>query len=854
MRSNMDMHEFLVHLRGNKSRDDREVQEFAKLLDLSIGEVKGVAVKSLTLSINSVASVEAYRTLLELPFLSPVLFTIIQDFSLGAVCLDTLADALEAGHIRSLEKLDLRYSRKDSRVPEGGVLSSSRMPEDGVHHLQASLSNSQRLSSSIHGDVHSQSLPSTSNEPPDREPSPPVSWKGFASLGAALRSGWLPNLEILELDASFDSVGFGDEGAEGAIVEVYTRNTALIATVDIDWGERALEARWKLALQRNVKLTGLLKTLSSAEAPDVPVTNAKIFICGFPGVGKTTLRESLKRSRWTALVTNELKPCQRRPTRAPSCQTWESARDELLYWLRFIASNSIAGVKRKVVVVLNTIGGAPYHEKPQWDELVRNLHGTFEDILELRIEPVVLDARQLKSVKRLRKLLFEQTGAVLQQLRWPKICQYIRNNLQSWVKENQNFPVIHWNDFVGKLAASGLAPEKLEAAAEYLHETGQLIYFRKGSLGEGGSPETRLIVLDRHWFCRRIVGELLLPYHMVCEGERYLKKSVAPDGTLELQEITVYFNDLLKNSPQVNYVVGMLIRLGLCYKRVADNKVLILALVEQDNLPDELWGTSTSGHFMGQWVMGRSLALTDTERNALPISLFRRLQVQLVQDPELGGYRNTEYAVGKSFLTFKRSGMVVLVQCDVDDNDPRDDRLDIIAKPSLGRDSRPQQIEQRKKQIELVEVVMERLSDLSFQWCPGVKFVQKVILPWNESSGVKPMLDRNTEYLDEVLTIVQRNGLGGETGNSDLNWVVDDEEVRVDELLSSNDLDELHKKMTAELEANIEKLPQLVKDLGLCTRRSRYRRRILRAGENLKTSTRLQRKSLPQESFVYYKN
>ncbi|KAL2654138.1 hypothetical protein R1flu_022266 [Riccia fluitans] len=225
----MDIHEFKVHLRGNKSRDDREVQEFAKL-----EEVKGVAVKSLTLTINSVASVEAYRTLLELPFLSPVLFTDIQDFSLGAVCLDTLAYALEAGHIRSLEKLDLRYSRKDSRVPEGGVLSSSRMPEDGVHDLQASSSNSQRLSSSINGDIHSQSLPSTSNEPPDREPSPPVSWKGFASLGAALRSGWLPNLEILELNASFDSVGFGDEGAEGLAMLIETGKLSSMQELNLE--------------------------------------------------------------------------------------------------------------------------------------------------------------------------------------------------------------------------------------------------------------------------------------------------------------------------------------------------------------------------------------------------------------------------------------------------------------------------------------------------------------------------------------------------------------------------------------------------------------------------------------------
>ncbi|KAL3675313.1 hypothetical protein R1sor_025261 [Riccia sorocarpa] len=973
----MNMNEFKVHLRGNKSRDYREVQEFAKLMDVS-----SVLVKTLKVTVDSIVSLQALEKLLELPLLSLLeTLTLEQGFSVGATCLDTLTQVVEAGHIPSLVSLEVIY-RQDSWLSGGGaaaVLSTIS---------QASSTFSQSWSSSRNGGFNSQSfntsfstsqsLPSISSETSRSALVSSGSWKGFASLARVIVNGWLPQFSLLQLNANFRCVDLGDEGAEGlaklietgkmtsvkelnletssisrggfealgqallmghlpkltvlnlsgnsfppasedpnfgmmrliialegnrlpalerigllgagqqststgmtslygnsiaeAIVEVYTRNTALTAKVDIDWPERALEVRWNLALDRNVKLTELLKRLS-ADGEDVPVRNAKIFICGFPSVGKTTLRKSLKRSRLRAFICNERKLHKEVPTRGIEVShikgrvrrteakgtlrltLWDlagqeefhvlhssflpdlgmangkattfvvvlkakfnrtrdqpSAKDELTYWLRFIASNSIAGVKRNVVVALNTLDGRPCNEKPQWCELLKQLHVIFEDILKIEKEPMVLDARLLRSVKKLRRSLFEQTGSVLQDLRWPKVCQYIQSNLQSWAKENQNFPVIHWDDFIGKMAASRIATHQLEAAVELLHETGDLIYFRKGSLGEGENPETKLIVLNPQWFCKRIVGELLLPDHMVREGERPLRNSVAPDGTLELQAITVYFNELLKKSPQVNYVVGMLIRLGLCYK-VGDDKVLIPSFVENEELPVSLWEKTSTGQFTGRWVMGRSLGLMDTDRNALPKSIFRRLQVQLAQESELGGHPNSDYTVGKSFLAFKKSGMLIWVECDVEETDPRDDRVDVLCKPLLNLGREPGKY--RKQQIELVEVVMERLLNLCYQWCPGLKFVQKIILPWSDSEGVKPMLERNTKFsLNDVRAMVQRNGLGVVSGDSDLNWTVNSKVVREVELLSSNDIDELEKKMANRLDA--KKFQQLVEEFGLC--------------------------------------
>ncbi|CAM6091831.1 unnamed protein product [Calypogeia fissa] len=536
--------------------------------------------------------------LIDTGYLSPMKELDLENNSIGSVGMEALAGALRRGNMVALEVLNL--NNNDAFHPSvAGILEVVRVMEE--NHL------------------------------------PRLKWIGLSGAG---QQPLLPNGGSL-----------ADE-----VVAAFTRNTSLNTEVQMDWPDTRVQERWNVVLERNMKLCSILQKLGGQE--EVPVTNGKILICGFPGRGKTTVCSSLRRSRFGAFIRKERKPLHQKPTqgievtkieeisrrncgRKFSLTLWDlagreefqvlhssflpdlglangrgtmfvvvldarytrsstespSAEDELVHWLRFIASSSIMGVKRKVLVALNTFNGNSCTGKEKWTELLKCQHKKYKEILDICTQPFVLDARVAKSVSQLKQALFQHTKKSLHNVRWPAICQYIQQNLELWSAENQNFPILHWSEFEGKLAASKLGADDLEAAVEYLHETGDVIYFRRGFLME---DETKLIVLNPQWFCNSVVGQLLLPEGMLTEGETSLKKCVAPDGSLGISELTAYFKELLLNEHQMNTLLGVLFLLGLCYG-VGKDRVLIPALIENQVL--KLWkekeGQPNSAHW---WV------------------------------------------------------------------------------------------------------------------------------------------------------------------------------------------------------------------------------------------------------------
>ncbi|CAM6123325.1 unnamed protein product [Calypogeia fissa] len=543
------------------------------------------------------------------------------------------------------------------------------------------------------------------------------------SLTEIMQSGHLYNLEPL--------VWLGnlvDDVAAGAIVRAYHENENLTTIFDIDWNrvrDPALKTMMKGYRAQNIRLRVLKKEHKEVLEDLVPLTCAKIFLCGFHGVGKTTLRNSLthctpqtpslKEAPTRGIELSQLEEKNLTLTlwdiagqeeyrvlhgtffadlglasgkatifvlvlRARFSKAMADVEKDLLYWFRFIASSCQKYVHRHVVIVLNCFGGQQCTQAHMtlWIALIEKFEELFRDLLHICLVPYSLDVRFPSSVQPLKDWLLGHAGVLLKNVRVPRVCFELQQELKRWPRGDRNghLPIMSWETFEKhiqlKKKESQISGTNLKGATLYLHEIGAIIYFDQKESRDSGSKSRSVVVLHPEWFCRQLVGELLLPEGMLEEGCSLI---VNVDGLIPTYRFQCYFQHLLVEGTHSDDIISMLERVGLCYRKGSD-EIMVPALIQKDDynlMPD--W--EREGFHL---VIGRSLATEDHERTAIPITLFRRLQVELAEDLNFGGRGDSEYRAGKSFSSLKVGELSVLIQFDPDPSNPNDDRIDILVK------------------------------------------------------------------------------------------------------------------------------------------------------------------------------
>ncbi|CAM6084274.1 unnamed protein product [Calypogeia fissa] len=290
-----------------------------------------------------------------------------------------------------------------------------------------------------------------------------------------------------------------------------------------------------------------------------------------------------------------------------------------------------------------------------------------------------------------------------------------------------------------KWKESQISGTHLKGATLYLHEIGAIIYLDQKESRDSGSKSRSVVVLHPEWFCRQVVGELLLPEEMLEEGCSLI---VNVDGLIPTYRFQCYFQHLLVEGTQSDDIISMLERVGLCYRK-GNDEIMVPALIQKDdyNLMTDWEG---EGFHL---VIGRSLATEDHERTAIPITLFRQLQVELAEDLNFGGRGDSEYRAGKSFSSLKVGELSVLIQFDADPSNPNDDRIDILVKtvdPSRNSSS----------QVQCVCEIMRKLQVLCCACCPGLLYDVKVIKPWSATEKTPKMSERRLMSLREMQALL----------------------------------------------------------------------------------------------------
>ncbi|CAM6086945.1 unnamed protein product [Calypogeia fissa] len=606
----------------------------------------------------------------------------------------------------------------------------------------------------------------------------------FNSLTETLRKGQLCRLQTLSLVG----IPVGNVAVE-AIVDAYIENEDLTVVFDIDWiqvSDPALKTNVDQYRERNIRLRTLKEEHKDVLEEVVPLTSAKIFLCGFPGVGKTTLRGALTQCPLETPAPTRGIELSQLEERQLTLTLWDLAGQEdyhvlhgtffadlglssgratifvlvlrahfkkaakvekdLLYWLRFIATSSRKHVKRHVVIVLNCFDGqqCAMHHMNLWTALIRGNKELFQDLLDIHLVPFSVDVRFPTAVQPLKDYLVGQAQTLLENVTVPKVCFQLQEELKRWHQDDRNshLPIMTWETFEKlvnlKQKENLLSERQLKAAALYLHEIGGIIYFDQKATTKPGSNNRSVVVVHPEWFCRQVVGELLLPEEMLEDGCTLIQ---CDSGSIRTDWFEACFQHLLVEGIQSDDVVCMLERVGLCYRK-GTKEIMVPALIKEDDGCLKDWDDEGC-----QLVIGRSLSREDYERTAIPITLFRQLQVELAQDTNFGGREDSEYRAGKYYSSFKVGEFSFLIQVDANSLNPSDDRIDILAKTVDVKSG-------SLSQVEGVCEIIEKLQVLCFACCPGLRYDIKVIKPWTATQETPEITERQLLSLRKIKVLL----------------------------------------------------------------------------------------------------
>ncbi|KAG6548895.1 hypothetical protein Mapa_009658 [Marchantia paleacea] len=665
--------------------------------------------------------------------------------------------------------------------------------------------------------------------------------QGLLEMAALLEAGHLPSLQKLICTGACNTLA-----SSQALVRAYMKNPFLVVKILVDWPTEQIRNNAEGLRKRNIRSVGSLKVLK--DEPLVAGYHGKVFVCGQPKVGKTSLRKSLcSLTRWEALAASVRKRDSvsddvgsRMDVSIVShkklnlglwdlqgqaeydlihggflshlaygnCQTTmfllvcsanytgeenkSLAKRELDYWMRYISSMSARGVqdcKPLVFVVLNSFqGDHSCHNHGEWTSIISMINTNFLDFFNVHPYPFILSALHRKDVKHLKTRLLETASNLLQGTRIPKICRKIHERVGMWSTSGSRYPILRWGSYLRTIGGA-LDSIKVRAATEYLHEAGHLMYFRAGSLrGEDLAGES-LVILHPDWFWKQMLQHILLPEPSNIISDSSLKHSMCADGSIFLPAFRAHIRRNLEiDAAQANEVIAVLTSLDLVYK-ISEDCVFVPSRLETDDVP-VYWSLATPGH----WVMGFSLAMAETESaTMLPIAVFRQLQVRLSRHPEFGHRLNdNHYIAGRNMISFRSKGMAVAVQYSPDPTN----RLDIIVRPLLVaneyEDYREIQVNIAQKILGIVVNITDGCSPtdsivhISERLCPGIDFMIQVMKPWSTEEGLKPVELRDVNMsVDEVKEWIRRSA------SEPSHWTVEGEHVAGNQQLVRRDLESI---------------------------------------------------------------
>ncbi|KAG0599440.1 hypothetical protein M758_12G152000 [Ceratodon purpureus] len=363
----------------------------------------------------------------------------------------------------------------------------------------------------------------------------------------------------------------------------------------------------------------------------------------------------------------------------------DAIEEELVYWLRFIVSNSKISEKFKPFIAL-VFTHLDFASKGE----IASIKKSVEDIVELKVKLKFgssiqisfgpgwsfIDARSKESVKPLLQGLADNAHKMLEDgPRVYRVCVEVDEILMQWNKDNPQRPLITMSEFEDLCKRSPSIRSKIQkqvqdmckAIALALHDSGNVIYFEN----------LNFVVVRPNWFCHDIMGRILSLDAM--STTLYKRKPVADENGFVKTELlkqildgTYHDGSILTKEKEVELVedlVQVMKEMNLCYEVAAqdiryDGGLFIPATLrnkaelgmDEDKMIK--WQVEPSCSDPLLCYLGYRLECEDEERTVLTQGFFPRLQVEFMKQ-----FRsNVNCVVKHNIISLRYDGIEVIVE------------------------------------------------------------------------------------------------------------------------------------------------------------------------------------------------
>ncbi|KAG6542267.1 hypothetical protein Mapa_016296 [Marchantia paleacea] len=356
----------------------------------------------------------------------------------------------------------------------------------------------------------------------------------------------------------------------------------------------------------------------------------------------------------------------------------EEFKDEFLYWLKFITSNSeVTGFNLPTVMVVlthkdKTEKKTGLREQTRVsnyiqmaEQIVSRLQREFSDVLSIHPTVYCVNARHKEDVRPILTQIYSTMEGLFTEKLFsvPEACCRMSQHILEWALENEKRPVITHDEFsalcseahpaLKSLLQNLPAPNRfraLQAIASYLQDAGTIIRLR----------DSNLLVANPNWLTNVFLGRLIgmgQGFQHAAESNSGAEYPISSDGFLSQFQFNTFVVDyLLQHLQKERYtgfnlmnVQSLLESLDLCFKVSAINgesRFFVPTLVKVESNTQLQWNCPPVEKELNAY-MGLRIRCRDPRRTFLSTGFFPKFQITMWRSvkPEAGFIYNCTYNV-----------------------------------------------------------------------------------------------------------------------------------------------------------------------------------------------------------------
>ncbi|KAG6542278.1 hypothetical protein Mapa_016307 [Marchantia paleacea] len=338
----------------------------------------------------------------------------------------------------------------------------------------------------------------------------------------------------------------------------------------------------------------------------------------------------------------------------------EEFKDEFLYWMKFITSNSeVTGFNLPTVMVVlthkdKTEKKTGLREQTRvstylqmTEQIVSKLHLEFSDVLNIHPTVYCVNARHKEDVRPIVTQIYSTMEDLFTEKLFsvPEACCRMSQHILEWAVKNEKRPVITHDEFsalcteahpaLKSLLQNLPAPNRfkaLQAIASYLQDAGTIIRLR----------DSNLLVANPNWLTNVFLGRLIGMGHgfeHAAESNSGAEYPISSDGFLsQFQFNTFVLDHLLQRLERDGYagfdhmtVQSVLESLDVCYKVPGINgesRFFVPTLVKVESYTPLQWNCPPVEKELYAY-MGLRIRCRDPRRTFLSTGFFPKFQITM---------------------------------------------------------------------------------------------------------------------------------------------------------------------------------------------------------------------------------